>query len=37
MEVNRQLKEEWVAEAEDEEDLISVDRFWPFQDHEEID
>lgn len=37
VEVNRQLKEEWVAEAEDEEDLISVDRFWPFQDHEEID
>lgn len=37
MEVNRQLKKEWVAEAEDEEDLVCVDRFWPFQDHEELD
>lgn len=36
VEKNDQLKKEWLAEAEDEDDFISVDRFWPFQDHEEL-
>ena len=35
METNKKLKEHWLAEAEDEEDFMSVDLFWPFQDHEE--
>ncbi|PWY77317.1 hypothetical protein BO94DRAFT_568281 [Aspergillus sclerotioniger CBS 115572] len=30
-----QLKQEWLSLAEDEEDSVSVDQFWPFQDHEE--
>ena len=34
---NPQLKKEWLAAAEDEDDFISVDRFWPFRDHEELD
>ncbi|KAE8151418.1 kinase-like domain-containing protein [Aspergillus avenaceus] len=37
MKINKELKEEWLAEAEDEEDYKSVDLFWPFQDHEEVD
>ncbi|KAH8425312.1 uncharacterized protein LDX57_003069 [Aspergillus melleus] len=37
METNKELKAEWLAEAEDEDDFKSVDLFWPFQDHEEID
>ncbi|PKY04125.1 hypothetical protein P168DRAFT_343353 [Aspergillus campestris IBT 28561] len=37
VETNRQLKEHWLAEAEDDENYVSVDKFWPFQDHEEID
>ncbi|RAL11729.1 uncharacterized protein BO97DRAFT_470893 [Aspergillus homomorphus CBS 101889] len=35
-EMNKKLKEDWIAQAEDEEDLVSVDQFWPFQDHEEF-
>ncbi|PCH00721.1 Hypothetical protein PENO1_046630 [Penicillium occitanis (nom. inval.)] len=37
VEKNHQLKKQWLAEAEDGDDFISVDRFWPFQDHEELD
>ncbi|GAD95033.1 hypothetical protein CPC735_071470 [Paecilomyces variotii No. 5] len=37
VEKNRQLQKEWLAAAEDEDDFVSVDRFWPFQDHEELD
>lgn len=37
VEINRQLKKEWLDEAEDEEDVVSVERYWPFQDHEEVD
>ncbi|KAJ9325398.1 hypothetical protein DTO027B5_4959 [Paecilomyces variotii] len=37
VEKNHQLKKEWLAAADDEDDFISVDRFWPFQDHEELD
>ncbi|KAL1980471.1 hypothetical protein VTN96DRAFT_4128 [Rasamsonia emersonii] len=37
VELNRQLKKQWLDEAEDEEDVISVERHWPFQDHEEVD
>ncbi|KAL2011510.1 hypothetical protein VTN00DRAFT_4228 [Thermoascus crustaceus] len=37
VEINRQLKKEWLDEAEDEEDGISVERYWPFQDHELVD
>lgn len=36
VEMNRQLKKEWVDEAGDEEDVESVERYWPFQDHEEV-
>lgn len=34
---NHELKREWLDEAEDSEDLLCVERYWPFQDHEEID
>lgn len=37
VEVNKQLKKQWVDEAEDEKDLLCVQRFWPFQDHKETD
>ncbi|OJD10857.1 hypothetical protein ACJ73_09674 [Blastomyces percursus] len=37
MEVNKQLKKLWIDEGEDEEDVRSVENFWPFQDHEETD
>ncbi|PGH07903.1 hypothetical protein AJ80_07943 [Polytolypa hystricis UAMH7299] len=36
-EMNWRLKKEWVDQAEDEEDVLSVQQFWPFQDHEELD
>ncbi len=36
-EMNRQLKREWLDEAEDDEDLLCVEKYWPFQDHEELD
>lgn len=36
VELNRQLKKQWLDEAEDEENVISVERCWPFQDHEEV-
>ncbi|KKZ65758.1 hypothetical protein EMCG_08433 [[Emmonsia] crescens] len=37
VQANRELKKEWIEEAEDEADVLSVDKFWPFQDHEEND
>ncbi|KAL9104654.1 MAG: hypothetical protein Q9163_000397 [Psora crenata] len=37
LEMNRQLKRQWLNEAEDDEDLICVEKYWPFQDHEELD
>lgn len=36
-ELNKQLKEHWIGEAENEEDVLTVERYWPFQDHEETD
>ena len=35
VQTNKELKQEWLSQAEDEEDYVSVDQFWPFQDHEE--
>ncbi|KAK2799956.1 Phosphotransferase enzyme [Onygenales sp. PD_10] len=35
VEVNRQLKKEWIDQAENEKDFDQVVRFWPFQDHVE--
>lgn len=38
LKMNRQLKKQWVDEAEgDEDDIRSVEQGWPFQDHEEDD
>ncbi|KZF19208.1 hypothetical protein L228DRAFT_224932, partial [Xylona heveae TC161] len=45
VQLNQQLRREWVAEAEAEadneaeakEDVASVENHWPFQDHEEFD
>ena len=37
VDTNRQLRKHWMDEAEDEEDLLCVENFWPFQDHDEID
>ena len=37
VEMNRQLKKEWLDKAENEEDLHSVEKYWPFRDHEEFD
>ncbi|EAS33646.3 uncharacterized protein CIMG_04670 [Coccidioides immitis RS] len=37
VEVNQQLRKQWIDEAEDEEDLACVESGWPFQDHEEDD
>ncbi|KAI9673929.1 MAG: Phosphotransferase enzyme [Caeruleum heppii] len=37
VEVNRRLKRQWLDEAEDDEDLACVEKYWPFQDHEEFD
>ncbi|KAK2753450.1 Phosphotransferase enzyme [Arachnomyces sp. PD_36] len=36
-ELNKQLKEHWIGEAENEKDVLTVERYWPFQDHEETD
>lgn len=36
VEMNRQLKREWPDEAENGEDLLCVENYWPFQDHEEL-
>ena len=36
VELNRQLKREWLNEAENE-DQICVEKYWPFHDHEELD
>lgn len=35
--VNKQLKKQWIDEAEDEKEVLCVERSWPFQDHEETD
>ena len=37
VEMNRRLKREWLDEAEDDDDRVCVERYWPFQDHEELD
>ncbi|KAL2385774.1 phosphotransferase enzyme family protein [Blastomyces gilchristii SLH14081] len=37
VEVNKQLKKHWIDKGEDEEDVLCVEHFWPFQDHEETD
>jgi len=37
VEMNRQLKREWLDEAEDDEDRLCVEEYWPYQDHEELD
>ncbi|KAL4794314.1 kinase-like domain-containing protein [Aspergillus venezuelensis] len=37
MALNRELKAEWLAEAQDENDGKQVDEHWPFQNHEEVD
>lgn len=37
VEINRQLKKQWIEEAEDEEDVCCVEHGWPFQDREEDD
>lgn len=37
VETNRRLKREWLSEAEDDEDRLCVEKYWPFQDHEELD
>ncbi len=37
VESNRRLKREWLDEAEDDEDRFCVEKYWPFQDHEELD
>ena len=34
---NRRLKKEWLEEAEDDDDRLCVEKYWPFQDHEEFD
>ncbi|KAL4966948.1 kinase-like domain-containing protein [Aspergillus stella-maris] len=36
MALNRELKAEWLAEAQDENERRQVDEYWPFQDHEEV-
>lgn len=37
VEVNKQLKKQWIDEAESEDDVRCVEYFWPFQDHKETD
>jgi hypothetical protein len=37
VDMNRWLKGEWLAEAEDDEKRFCVEKYWPFQDHEELD
>lgn len=37
LETNRQLKKQWIDEAEDDDDVRCVEGFWPFQDHNETD
>lgn len=37
VEKNQELKKKWLDEAEDGEDLLCVEKYWPFQDHEEVD
>lgn len=33
---NRELKKEWIAFGDDEEDRACVEGFWPFEDQEEV-
>ncbi len=37
VEMNQELKREWLDKAEDDEDLLCVEKYWPFQDHKELD
>ena len=37
MEMNRRLKREWLDDVEDDEDRFCGEKYWPFQDHEELD